>query len=86
MLVFRSGGGPEEGVQILNSKGEYSRCSLPRLVVEDSFKSDKKVEDSEKDLNERTEMKKEEEKQTTAKSDTKTEPEYSVGKCRRLNH
>ena len=54
--------------------------------MEDSFKSDKKVEDSEKDLNERTEMKKEEEKQTTAKSDTKTEPEYSVGKCRRLNH
>ena len=69
----------------MNSKEEYSRCNLPRLVVEDSFKSDKKVEDSEKDLNERTEMK-EEEKQTTAKSDTYTEPEYSVGKCRRLNH
>ena len=73
----------EEGVQILNSKGEYSRCSLPRLVVEDSYKSDKKVEDPEKDLNESKDMK-EEKKQTAAKSDTNTELEHSVGKFRRL--
>ena len=51
--------------------------------MEDSYKSDKKVEDPEKDLNESKDMK-EEKKQTAAKTDTNTEPEHSVGKCRRL--
>ena len=27
----------EEGVKILNSRGEFSRCSIPRLVIEDSY-------------------------------------------------
>ena len=51
--------------------------------MEDSYKSDKKVEDPKKDMNESKEMK-EEKKQTVAKSDTNTEPEHSVGKHRRL--
>ena len=46
----------EEGGQILNSKGENSRCSLPGLAVEESYKNDMIVEDPEKDWRERDQL------------------------------
>ncbi len=37
-------------VRLLNSCSEYNRCSLPRLVVEDSFEKAASDEDTEKEV------------------------------------
>ena len=36
-------------VRLLNSRSEYNRCSVPRLVVEDSYEKATSDEDTEKD-------------------------------------
>ena len=36
-------------MRLLNSRSEYNRCSLPRLVVEDSFEKAASDEDTEKE-------------------------------------
>ena len=36
-------------MRLLNSRSEYNRCSLPRLVVEDSFEKAVSDEDEEKE-------------------------------------
>ena len=61
----------EEGVKILNSRGEFSRCSLPRLVIEDSFEKDMKERDTERDENDK--LKIEEKEPADAELDTRRE-------------
>ena len=36
-------------VRLLNSRSEYNRCSVPRLVVEDSYEKAASDEDAEKE-------------------------------------
>ena len=50
-------------VRLLNSRSEYNRCSLPRLVVEDSFEKAASDEDTEK-----------EEKRNSTEHDNEREP------------
>ena len=64
----------EEGVRILNSRGEFSRCSLPRLVIEDSSKIDRKEGSFEKE-EQRREMIGEESEPALAESSNQREPE-----------
>ena len=73
----------EEGVRILNSRGEFSRCSLPRLVIEDSIKIDRKEESFEKEK-QRREMIGEESESTIAESNNQREPTVLKGKNRVL--
>ena len=57
--------------KILNSRGEFSRCSLPRLVIEDSYEKDTKERDTERDENDK--LKIEEKEPADAELDTRRE-------------
>ena len=67
----------------MNSRGEFSRCSLPRLVIEDSIKIDRKEESFEKEK-QRREMIGEESESTIAESNNQREPTVLKGKNRVL--
>ena len=67
----------------MNSRGEFSRCSLPRLVIEDSSKIDRKEGSFEKE-EQRREMIGEESEPALAESSNQREPTISKGKSRIL--
>ena len=66
-------------VRLLNSRSEYSRCSLPRLVVEESYEKAENENDKQEVAGEPKVNDKEKEP-ATAKSDSSNEP--SLGQNR----
>ena len=66
-------------MRLLNSRSEYSRCSLPRLVVEESYEKAENENDKQEVAGEPKVNDKEKEP-ATAKSDSSNEP--SLGQNR----